>query len=154
MKQNRNGVGAPAEECGMAETDQTPVAAQNVPGKPEHRPDADEREHQQRISTDDKDADCRCGKLRGQYQKLATRRGQKPHQARSALRPKSPCGRSSKTAKKTTKTAVFCSCGERISVASCCTMPITSPPAKAPPKLPMPPSTTPAYIMMTKSNPV
>src|SRR5439155_17300575 len=69
--------------------------------------------------------------------------------ARSAERPNSPCGRSSTIIRNTTKIAAFWSCGGRISAENCCTNPTVNPPQKAPRMLPMPPSTTPEYMMMT-----
>src|SRR5262249_39952797 len=74
-------------------------------------------------------------------------------QVRSALRPKKPCGRKKMMSRNTTKMAVFCSCVGSTRVDSCCTNPMVSPPQKAPMMLPMPPSTTPAYITMTYSRP-
>ena len=55
--------------------------------------------------------------------------------------------------RKTTKMAVFCSCVGSTSVDSCCTSPMVMPPQNGPMMLPSPPSTTPAYMMMTYSSP-
>src|SRR6185437_8494703 len=73
--------------------------------------------------------------------------------ARSAERPNRPCGRSSTIIRNTTKIAAFCNCVGRIRAENCCTKPMVRPPQNAPRMLPIPPSTTPAYMMMTKSSP-
>jgi hypothetical protein len=51
------------------------------------------------------------------------------------------------------KIAAFCNCVGRISVDICWTRPIVMPPQNAPMMLPMPPSTTPAYMTITYSTP-
>ena len=73
--------------------------------------------------------------------------------AKFAERPNMPCGRRKMISRKTTKIAVFCNWYGNTSVDICCTMPIRRPPQKAPKLLPKPPSTTPAYMTMTKLKP-
>jgi hypothetical protein len=50
---------------------------------------------------------------------------------------------------KLAKIAAFCSWGGSTSAENCCTKPTVTPPQNAPKMLPMPPSTTPEYMMMT-----
>src|SRR5262249_25659812 len=73
---------------------------------------------------------------------------------RSVARPNRPCGRIITISRNTTKMAAFCSWVGSTRVESCCTSPMVMPPQNAPRMLPMPPSTTPAYMMMTKSRPI
>src|ERR1700721_2230183 len=71
----------------------------------------------------------------------------------STIRPKKPCGRKKMIRRKTTKIAAFCNWVGSTRVDICCTRPMVMPPQKAPMMLPMPPSTTPAYMTMTYSTP-
>src|SRR5438045_687387 len=147
----RGRIGAEAEEGGMTERDQAGVAAEQVPGQAEDRPHRHQRHDQLVIGVGH--AQRQRGIERGEDQDRQQRSQSAHRHVLSTMRPKKPCGRKKMIKRKTTKIAAFCSCVGRISVDICCTRPIVMPPQKAPMMLPMPPSTTPAYMTMTYSTP-
>src|SRR5262249_43711258 len=148
----RGGVGADAEEGGVAEGDQPGVAAEQIPRQAEDGPDQDQRHDQLVVGVGDDQRDCRIkyGEDRNRDDRAL---GQHGAHVLSTSRPKKPCGRKKMIRRNTTKIAAFCNCVGRTMVDICCTRPMVMPPQKAPTMLPMPPSTTPAYITITYSRP-
>src|SRR5262249_10896547 len=152
----RHRVGAEPEECRVSKRNKAGIAAEDIPGETHHRPNRHQGEHQLVVGVghDQTEADPRHRQARDHEQG----RGQAaagPHdQIRSVARPNRPCGRTMTIRRKITKIAAFCSCVGSTSVESCWTSPMVIPPQNAPRMLPMPPSTSPAYMMMTKSRPM
>ena len=146
-----HGVRAQPEEGRVAERHQAGVAAEDVPGDAHDGPDQHEREHQLVVLVphDEADDEIRRREREDRRHRLA---GAASH-ARYTFRPKRPSGRSRTIRRNTTKIAAFCSCTGSTSDESCCTSPMVNPPQNAPPMLPIPPSTTPAYMMITNSRP-
>src|SRR5215831_35903 len=153
-QEQRHRVRAEAEERRMAERDEARVAAEDIPGKAHDRPDQHERQHQLVVLVlhEQPDDEIRHAERRDRGERLRPALACAGH-VRSTLRPRRPCGRIRTISRNTTKIAAFWSCTGSTSVESCCTSPIVSPPQNAPTMLPMPPSTTPAYMMITKSRP-
>src|SRR5580658_133727 len=135
----------------MAERGEARIAGEQVPRQAHHRPDRHQRQHKLVVAVGDEQRDAEiAGREDHQGDPVATQPwcGTRPH-ARSAERPNRPCGRSMMISRNTTKIAAFCNCGGRIREEHCWTKPTVRPPQKAPRMLPMPPNTTPEYIMMT-----
>src|SRR5262245_28714357 len=153
-EEQRHRVRAEAEERRMAERDEARVAAEDVPRKTHDRPDEHERQHQLVVLVrhEQPDDEVRRDERRDRGNRLRPPLARAGH-VRSTLRPSRPCGRIRTISRNTTKIAAFCSCTGSTSVESCCTSPIVSPPQNAPTMLPIPPRTTPAYMMITKSRP-
>src|SRR5262249_42815643 len=127
------------------------IAGEDVPRYAEQRPHRHQRHdelvvavgHEQRgQQVDDRD-DGQDREVPPQARARAL-----PH-ARSAERPNSPCGLRSTIIRNPTKMAALCNCGGSTSAENCCTKPTVPPPQNAPKMLPMPPSRTPEYMMMT-----
>src|ERR1700744_3490398 len=136
----------------MPERQLTAVAGQDVPGHAEYRPDRHQRHDQLVVAVGDERRYAEiCDRYHAQRDEvlLQPRRRTVAHQARSAERPNKPCGRSNTINRNTTKIAAFCNCGGKTKAEHCCTKPTVRPPQNAPRMLPMPPSTTPEYMMMT-----
>src|SRR4029079_8785371 len=136
---------------GVTERDQPGVAAEQVPRQAEDRPDRDQRHHKLVIGIGHAQRHHRIE--RGEDEDRQQRTPSAHLHVLSTIRPKKPCGRKKMIRRNTTKIAAFCSCVGKISVDICCTRPIVMPPQKAPMMLPMPPSTTPAYMTITYSRP-
>src|SRR6267143_2063547 len=146
-------VSAEPEERRMAEGDHPRVAGEHIPRNPQHRPDRDQRQHKLVVLVLDQH---RRGEIDDRDHKDdpdVAADGSFHGYTRSALRPNKPSGRTKTISRKTTKIAAFCNCTGRTSVESCCTRPMVRPPQNAPTMLPNPPSTTPAYMMITNSSP-
>src|SRR5882672_4409541 len=147
----RGRVGADSEKSGVAERDQAGVPAEQIPRQAEDRPDRHQRQHELVVGIADGQRDRRIEHREDDHRQ---NRARHPHgQVLSTTRPKNPCGRKKMIRRNTTKIAAFCNWVGSTRVDICCTRPIVMPPQNAPMMLPMPPSTTPAYMTMTYSTP-
>src|SRR5262245_54780884 len=120
-----HGIGAEPPERSMPEREIAAVAAQNIPGQRQYRPQQNLSKNQLIIRALNNERD---------QQKDDRDRQDRPAlsaswgiQVRSLSRPNNPCGRRKMINRKTTKIAVFCSWYGRIKVDICWTMPMSSP---------------------------
>src|SRR5712671_2393997 len=102
-------VGAETPEGGMSKGEITAVAAENVPGERQHRPQQDLSQNQLVIGAcyEERHRHDREGEARNRPE-LMFGRSAGSH-VRSLSRPNIPCGRRKMISRKTTKIAVFCS---------------------------------------------
>src|SRR5262249_43518443 len=146
---DRRRVAAEDEESGVAERDLSGIATEQIPARPEQRPDERLRGHgeNERMRHEQRQQDRHDGDD-GAHGACPT-----AGIHRVTARPSNPCGRTRSTSTMTANAIRFCHCDGMIMTASASATPTTRLAIKAPMRFPMPPRIVIAKALIVSGKP-